>query len=116
MDTIPHGLNHVIISKQIASRFVSGVPCSSTSRPRSRQGLRAALHTSVHLISSLNLQGDRHIKQLIKQVPAKYAPEVTKQNKQTRPRARQKTAWLAVDWVNWLAHGKSKWAGLTYIG
>ena len=32
------------------------------------------------------------------------------------PRARQKTAWLAVDWVNWLAHGKSKWAGLTYIG
>ena len=27
-----------------------------------------------------------------------------------------KTAWLAVDWVNWSAHGKSKWAGLTYIG
>ena len=32
------------------------------------------------------------------------------------PRARQNTAWLAVDWVTWLAHGKSKWAGLTYIG
>ena len=27
-----------------------------------------------------------------------------------------KTAWLAADWVNWSAHGKSKWAGLTYIG
>ena len=27
-----------------------------------------------------------------------------------------KTVWLAVDWVNWSAHGKSKWAGLTYIG
>ena len=31
-------------------------------------------------------------------------------------RARHKTAWLAVDWVNWSAHGKSKWAGLTNIG
>ena len=23
---------------------------------------------------------------------------------------------VAVDWVNWSAHGRSKWAGLTYIG
>jgi hypothetical protein len=26
------------------------------------------------------------------------------------------TAWLAVGWVNWSAHGKPKWAGLIYIG
>ena len=29
---------------------------------------------------------------------------------------RPPTAWLAVDWVNWSAHSKSKWASLTHVG
>ena len=30
--------------------------------------------------------------------------------------SRHKTAWLAVNWVNWSAQGKLKWTDLTYIG
>jgi hypothetical protein len=30
--------------------------------------------------------------------------------------ARRQTVWLAVGWVNWSAHGRSKWAGLIYSG